>query len=178
MEVLKVITRSRGGFNYINKATNYVLDERCAASKGYGLDPKNASSVKAGFKGNSSFWRNEDKNPLLHNMYMFTKETAPTPEDAIRLVDEISKPYTKDHLALSVGHEADRDCALNHVHQLIGTTNYVDGSMLYADDSTAFDLAQRTADATGQPVELETESNDGKKWKCPRIFLPKKDDEE
>lgn len=42
MEVLKVITRSRGGFNYINKATNYVLDERCAVSKGYGLDPKNA----------------------------------------------------------------------------------------------------------------------------------------
>ncbi len=178
MEVLKISTRSRGGFNYINNVMKYLFDERCNASKGYGLDSRNASSAKAAFKGNSSFWRNEDKNPLLHNVYSFTKETAPTPEDAIRLVDEISKPYTDDHLALSVAHEADRDCALNHVHQLIGTTNYVDGSMLYADDSTAFDLAQRTANATGQPVELETESNDGKKWKCPRIFVPKKDDEE
>lgn len=139
MEVLKVITRSRGGFNYINKATNYVLDERCAASKGYGLDPKNASSAKAGFKGNSSFWRNEDKNPLLHNMYSFTKETAPTLEDAIRLVDEISKPYTKDHLALSVGHEADRDCALNHVHQLNGIIIFKRDLKLFISDRNVHD---------------------------------------
>lgn len=178
MEILKVITHSHGGSNYINNGINYLFDERCVMSHGYGINPYDANIAAMQFKQNAKFWNNQNKNPFLHCMISFSQETAPTANDAMRLTDKIIESLTEDHFALSGVHNEKRAGSLHHTHNFISTTNFNDGSMIYADNATNYALAQRTADITGQPVTLVVKTEGGEEWECPQIFTPQNDEEE
>ncbi|MBR4627285.1 MAG: relaxase/mobilization nuclease domain-containing protein [Ruminococcus sp.] len=172
MELLKVITHAAGGKDYVRNAVNYVLDERSTIVKGNGVNPDDASAAITAFDKNAEFWNNQDKNQLLHTVLSFTKKTAPTVERAMKLCEEVLEPYTTEHLSLGTAHEEEHADSLFHVHELIGTTNYNTGAMLYADNRTTFAMAQRMADVTNQPVRLVVKSDNDKEWECKRIFTP------
>ncbi len=180
MEVLKITTHAPGGENYVDNATDYLLDGREALAHGYGINPNNSKSAGMQFKQTAKFWNNQDKNPLIHCMLSFSSDTAPTVEEAMKLTDEILEPLTGEHLALSVAHNEEREGSSCHSHTLISTTNFNDGTMLYADNKSNYALAQRAADVTNQPVTLVVMNDRNVEWECPRVFIPQteEDDEE
>lgn len=178
MEVFKIITHAPGGENYVDNATEYILDGREVLSQGYGINPYNAESAGMQFKQTARFWSNQDKNPLIHCMLSFSPETAPTAEEAMRLTDEILEPLTEEHMALSVAHDKEREGSSYHSHTLISTTNFNDGTMLYADNKSNYAMAQRAADVTGQPVTLVVMNDRNENWECPRVFIPQTDEDD
>ena len=178
MEIFKIITHAPGGENYVDNATDYVLDGREVLALGYGINPNNADSAGMQFKQTARFWDNQDKNPLIHCMISYSTDTAPTAEDAMRLTGEILEPLTDDHLALSVAHNETREGSSYHSHTLISTTNLNDGTMLYADNKSNYALAQRAADVTGQPVALVVMNDRNEEWECPRVFIPQTDEDD
>lgn len=177
MEVLKVITRAKGGYDYIDKGTNYLFDDRCIKLNGYGISPYDQHSAAMQLKQNASFWNNQNKNPFIQSMISFSTETATTAEEAMRLTEEIHKPFTDEHLLLSGSHKEQRKGSEYHTHTFIHTTNINNGSMIHADNKTTFNLAQRVADITGQPVKLIVSNEQNKEWECPKLFTPKHDDD-
>ncbi len=170
MEVCKVITRSDGGTAYIRNAMNYCLDDRRVLTKGYGVNQNSPEVAAMQFEKNAEFWNNGDKNPFLQFMISFTEDTAPTADEAMRLNEEIIRPFTEEHLVMSVVHNEKRDSSLFHVHNYVSTTNYNDGSMLYSDNRTNYGIAQRVADVTGKETALSVTYEQGKEWECPEIF--------
>ena len=178
MEILKIITRASGGENYVDNATNYLLDDRCVMAQGYGVSPNNADSAAMQFKQTARFWNNQNKNQFVQAMLSYSPETAPTAEAAMALTGEIIEPLTEEHQTLSVAHNEERSGSSYHTHTLFATTNYNDGSMLSPDNPTNYALAQRAANVTGQPVTLVVENDSKEEWECPRVFYPQTDDEE
>ena len=178
MEILKIITHASGGENYVDNATNYLLDNRCVMAQGYGVSTNSADSAAMQFKQTAKFWNNQNKNQFVQAMLSYSPETAPTAEAAMVLTGEIIQPLTEEHQALSVAHNEARIGSLYHTHTLFGTTNYNDGSMLYPDNPTNYALAQHAANVTGQPVTLVVENDKKEEWECPRIFYPQTDDDE
>ena len=105
MELLKIITRASGGEEYITNVVNYLLDDRAVITEGYGVSSYDAASAATAIEKNIDFWNNQGKNPFLHCIISYTKETAPTAEEAMRLTDEIIKPLTDERMALSCAHD-------------------------------------------------------------------------
>ena len=50
MELLKIITRSTGGDDYIDNAVNYLYDNRCVMRQGYGVSPYYPESAVTAIK--------------------------------------------------------------------------------------------------------------------------------
>lgn len=178
MEILKIITHASGGENYVDNATNYLLDNRCVMAKCYGVSTNSADSAAMQFKQTAKFWNNQNKNQFVQAMLSCSPETAPTTEAAMVLTGEIIQPLTEEHQALSVAHNEARIGSLYHTHTLFGTNHYNDVSMLYPYNPTNYALAQRAANVTGQPVTLVVENDKKEEWECPRIFYPQTDDED
>lgn len=177
MELLKVITHAQGGFGYIKSGAHYGSNENCVMCRGYGINPYNASFAEIQFKQTALFWNNQNKNPFLHCMISFSTESAHTADEAMRFTDEIIAPLTEEHFALSGAHDDKRTGGSYHTHSFISTTNFNDGSMLYADNSTTYALAQRAADVIGKPVKLVVK-NETKEWECPKVFVPREEEED
>ena len=110
-------------------------------------------------------------------MTSFTNETAPTPEKAMELGKEIFKPITDTHLSVIGTHFKEREKCSYHDHVVVSPTNFLDGTMLYGDNTTNFALAQRMADITGQPTQLVVRKENETEWKCSTIFVPQNDTE-
>ena len=176
-DLLKVITHADGGDRYRKAAMNYCFDDRCVMRKGYGVDSYDPQIAAMQFRKTDEYWNNEEKNPFIQYMHSYLKETAPTVEDAMRYTNEIMGPVVKGHLALTVAHEEDHKGSLYHTHTFEGTTNYNDGSRIYSDDTTNFDMAQRTAEAIHKPVKLIIDYGNGKEWEYPKIFVPHDDED-
>ena len=170
-DILEGITRSDGGDKYRNNAMKYCMDDRCVARKGYGIDNYDPQIAAMQFKKNAEFWGNEDNNPMIQYMLSKLKDTAPTPEDAMRFTEKIMEPVTKEHLALTVAHIEERGDSKNHTHTFVESTNFNDGSMLNSDNTTNYGMAQRTANVLKKPVKLVVEYKEGEKWTCPKIFI-------
>ena len=177
-DILEVITHSNGGDKYRNNAMEYCMDDRCIARKGYGIDPHNPKTAAMQFRKNAEFWGNEDKNPMVQYMLSALEDTAPTPEEAMRLTEKIMELVTKDHLALTAAHNEERGNSKYHTHTYVDSTNYKDGSMLNSDNSTNYRIAQRAADVLNKPVKLVVEYKEGEKWMCPKIFTPQDNKDE
>jgi len=178
MELLKIITRSTGGDDYIDNAVNYLFDERCVLRQGYGVSPYYPESATTAIKQTTEFWGNQNKNQIIHAILSFSQETAPTPDVAMRKTAEIMEPITKDHLSISGCHSEERAGSLYHTHTVSSTTNINDGTMIHVNNSTIYELAQRVADVTNQPAMLVVENDKKEEWECPKKFLPQSDDEE
>ena len=116
MELLKVITRSTGGDDYIDNAVKYLYDKRCVMRQGYGVDTHNASSATTAIKQTTKFWGNQNKNQIIHALLSFSQETAPTPDVAMRKTAEIMEPITKNHLSISGCHSEERAGSIYHTH--------------------------------------------------------------
>ena len=179
LDELVVITHPNGGKKYRVGAMKYCIDERCVGRKGYGIDPTDPKTAAMQFQKNAEFWGNENKNPFVQYMHTYLKETAPTAEEAMRLTNEIIGPVVKEHLAITVAHEEDHDKSLYYTHTYRDATNFNDGSMIYSDNTTNYDMAQRTADVIGKPVQLIVKYDyNGKEWKCPTVFVPHNNEDE
>lgn len=178
MQIFKVILHTHGGYPYIDSGANYPIDGRQALAKGFGVNPYDAKIAAMQFKKTAEFFNNQYKTPLFHYITSYTPETAPTPEEAMELTQQIFAPLTENHQALMGIHNEEQGNSLNHAHTFMSPTNYNDGSMIYGDNSTNYALAQRMADITGQPTELIVRKENGKEWKCPKIFVPQTDEDE
>ena len=141
-DILEVITHSDGGDKYRNNAMKYCMDDRCVARKGYGIDQYDPKIAAMQFKKNAEFWGNEDNNPMIQYMLSTLKDTAPTPEDAMRFTEKIMEPVTKEHLALTVAHIEERGDSKNHTHTFVESTNFNDGSMLNSDNMVWLNVPQ------------------------------------
>ncbi len=172
MEIFKVIIHTHGGYPYIDSGANYPIDGRQALSKGFGINPYDPIIAAMQFKKAAEFFNNQNKTPLCHYMTSYTAETAPTPEKAMELTEKIFAPLVANHLALIGIHNKERGDSHCHSHTFMSPTNYQDGSMLYANNKQNYELAQRTANITGQPTQLVVRKETGEEWNCPKIFLP------
>ena len=178
LNLLKIITHSKGGNRYRNNAMNYCLDDRCIAKKGYGINTSDPQTAAMQFKKNDSFWGNRNSNPFIQYMHSYLKETASTAEEALRLTNEIMEPVLEENLAITVVHEEDQGRSLYHTHTYVDATRFTNGKMIYSDNTTNYGMAQRTANALGTAVQLIVEYDTGKEWKCPKIFTPQDDEDE
>ena len=178
MQVIKIITHANGGDDYRLNAMRYCLDERCILKKGYGVDIRNPETAAMHFRNVDAFWNKYNKNPFIQYMISFDKETVSTPEEAMRLTQEIMEPTAKDHLTLCVAHKSERADSLYHTHSYAGATNIHNGSMIYSDNKTNCAMAQRAADVIGKPVRLVVDYGKGKEWECNSIFVPAADEDD
>ena len=154
-----------------------LLDKVFILKKGYGVDIIDPEVAAMHFHNVDAFWNNEHKNPFIQYMISFYKDTASTPEEAMRLTREIMEPITKEHLALCVVHRDERSDAMYHSHTYVGATNFHNGSMMYSDNKTNYAMAQRTADVTGRSAKLVVDYGKDKQWECKKVFVPAEVDE-
>lgn len=178
MEIFKVILHTHGGYPYIDNGSNYPIDRRQVMAKGFGINSYDSKIAAMQFKKTAEFHNNQYKTPLFHYNTSYTNETAPTPEIAMELTENIFEPYTSDHLTLIGIHEKIRSDSTFHGHTMMSPTNYHDGSMLYGDNKQNYLFAQRMADVTGHPCKLIIRSEDETEWTCPKIFTPQTNEDE
>lgn len=178
METFKVILHTNGDKKCLYKVMKYPIDKDQLISEGFGVNPYDPKSAMVQFENTAKFWGNQDKTPIFHYMTSFTDETAPTAEKAMELTKKIFEPLTNDHLALMGVHNKERGKCSMHSHTTVSPTNINDGSMLYADNTTNYAMAQRMADITGQPTKLVIRKENKHEWECPKIFYPQTDEDE
>ena len=163
MEVCEVNLHTNGGQEYLENAVKYPIDERRVLAKGFGVTTHDPDTAVMQFSKTARFYNNENTTPLFHYVLSFTKKTASSAEQAMELSEKIFKPITDDHLALIGIHNKKRGDSVYHAHVAISPTNYINGTMMYADNSTLFPIAQRMADATGQECRLVVKPEDKQK---------------
>ncbi|WP_024860525.1 relaxase/mobilization nuclease domain-containing protein [Ruminococcus flavefaciens] len=172
MEYIKVIKHTNGDDKCLKNVVNYPIGKDQVLKEGFGINPNDSKEAMRQFQSVAKFWDNQDKTPVFHYMTAFTGETAPTAEKAMELTKEIFKDITDSHLAATGTHYKDREWNWYHNHTAVSPTNINDGSMLYADNSTNFALAQNMADVTGQPTKLIIRKEDGTEVEIPKVFVP------
>ena len=182
MEQIKIIKHTDGDDRCLENIVNYPIGKDQVLKAGFGIDYNNTKNAVIQFKKTAEYFNNENKTKAFHYMVSYTTETAPTAEKAMELTKEIFKPITDNHLAAIGIHEKDRDGGKYHSHVAVSPTDFRNGSMLYADNSTNYALAQRVADVTGEAVQLTVrydvpDCNKPKEWECKKIFIPMSDDE-
>lgn len=178
MEIFKVILHTHGGYSYIDNGANYPIDGRQVLAKGFGVNPYDSKIAAMQFKKTAEFFNNQNKTPLFHYMTSFTSKTAPTPEEALELTEQIFAPLTAEHQALMCTHNEKRYKSDNHSHTFMSPTNFNNGSMLYGDNKQNYALAQRMADATGKPTKLIVRKENTEEWECSKIFFPQNYEED
>ncbi len=172
MEICEVNLHTNGGQEYLENAVKYPIDERRVLAKGFGVTTHDPDIAVMQFSKTARFYNNENKTPLFHYVLSFTKKTASSAEQAMELSEKIFKPITDDHLALIGIHNKKRGDSEYHAHVAISPTNYINGNMMYADNSTLFPIAQRMADATGQECRLVVKPEDKQKKEFHKVFKP------
>lgn len=176
MEILEVILHTTADDECLRNVVNYPMSGREEIVKGYGVNPHNTDSALMQFRKTAEFWGNTDKTPVYHSVLSFTKATAPTAERAMELTEQIYGPILGDHLAIIGSHEKERGDSDYHTHAAISPTNYNNGSMMCADNSTLFPIAQRMADITGEKCRLVVKPEDKSKKEFHHMFYPHKED--
>ena len=179
LDELIVITNADGGNKYRYTAMRYCLDDRCKAKKAYSIDASNCRIAAMQLRKNAAFWGNKEKNPFVQYVVSYLNETAASVAEAMRFTLAIFEPIIEGHMALTVGHNEDHQTAGFHTHTFVDTTDYTDGTMLYSDNKTNCEIAQRVANVIRKPVKLiiKYHSKD-KGWTFPKIFTPQDDVEE
>lgn len=174
MEIFEVNLHTTADDERVWRVVNYPIKGKEVAAKGYGVTPYDTDSAVMQFKKTAEYWGNTGKTPVYHDVLSFTAETAPTPEIAMKLTEEIYSDVIKEHLDLMGAHEEERGPSKYHVHQVYSPTNFNDGSMMYHDNSTLFPIAQKVADVTQQPCRLVVKPEDKQKKEFHRVFYPHK----
>lgn len=176
METLKVIKHIGCDDRCLANLVNYPIVKDQILKAGFGIDINNSENALLQFKKTAAFFNNEEKTPAYHYIVSFTHETAPTPEKAMELTKKIFKPITENYLTAIGVHEKEREGGKYHTHNLVCTTNFRNGSMLYCDNRTNYRIAQRVADVTGEPTRLivrwDEPDSHPKEWECRKIFIP------
>lgn len=173
MAIVKIITYANGGDEYIESASQYPTNEDSVLAKGYGVTTEDSVTAQMQFSQTARFWNNENKNPFIHFMISFTPENASDPETAMRLTDKAIEPFKDDHLILTGVHRKEMENSDYHSHSFVQTTNFNDGSMIYADNSTTFQVAQCIADLTGEKCQLIKEKEGNMKKDFRKYFYPR-----
>lgn len=178
MEIFEVNLHTTGDCNCLNTVVGYPIKGNEVLSKGYGVTTHDPYSAALQFRKVAEFWGNECKTPVYHDVLSFTKKTAPTAERAMELTHEIFSPYLDDHLTLVGVHHKERGSSAYHTHTVISPTNYRNGKLMYADNSTLFPLAQHAADVMQETVRLVVKPEDKEKKEFHRLFYPHRQVEE
>ena len=174
MEILEVMLYTNADDEYIRNVINYPIKGKEVFAKGYGVTPYDTDSAITQFKSVAEYWNNDTKTPLFHNVISFTNDTASTVERAMELTEKILEPVLNNHLTLIGVHDKEHGSSELHVHEVYSPTNIYDGSMMHADNSTLYPLAQRVADVTGQQCRLVVKPEDREKKEFHRVFFPHK----
>ena len=174
MEIFEVILHTTADDEGLRNIVNYPIKGDEVMVKGYGVTPYDADSALMQFKKTAEYWGNEGKTPVYHKVLSFTKETAPTAERAMELTEAIFSDIIDEHLTLIGAHHNERGPSEYHTHTVHSPTNYNDGSMMYADNSTLFPLAQRAANIMQQRCRLVVKKKKKKKKEFHRVFYPHK----
>lgn len=177
METFKVILHTNGDDKCLRNVVNYPIGKDQLSKEGIGIDSDDSQNAAEQFKAVAQFFGNQDKTPVFHYMLSFTNESAPTAERAMELGKEIFEPITNSHLTAIGTHYKLRDDCSYHDHIVVSPTNIYDGSMIYADNTTNFAMAQRMADITGKPTQLVIRREDESEWTCERKFVPNDDED-
>ncbi len=172
MEIFEVNLHTTGDNDCLRSVVGYPIKGNEVLSKGYGVTPHDTYSAALQFRKTAEFWGNEEKTPVYHDVLSFTKKTAPTAEKAMELTQEIFSAYLDDHLSLIGVHHKARGPSEFHTHTVISPTNYRNGKLMYADNSTLFPLAQHAADVMQETVRLVVKPEDKEKKEFHRLFYP------
>ena len=172
MEIFELILHTKGDENCLRNVISYPISGNEILFKGFGVNPYNSEAALLQFQKASNFWNNDGKTPVYHDVLSFTKETAPTAEKAMELTQLIFDPLLVDHMALIGIHQKKRGDSDFHSHTVFSPTNFRNGAMLHADNTTIFPLAQRVADITGQICLLIIKPEDRFKDDYRRKFYP------
>lgn len=178
MEICEVILHTNGGKDYLVNGTNYPVKGNEVLSAYYGVNSYYKDKIAEQFYQTAKFFNNQDKTPLFHYVTSFTSKTAPTAEKALELTDKIFAPITENHLAVVGIHHKERGDSSYHSHTVVCPTNVYDGSMMYADNSTLFPIAQRVADVTQQKCRLVVKPEDKTKKEFHKVFVQHTDNQE
>ena len=154
MSVVIITTHADGGEDYVESTSKYPTNENSVLAKGYGVTTEDPPTAQKQFDYSAKFWNNQDKNQFIHFTCSFTPEEAPNPEKAMAITDKAIVPFKNDHLMLVGVHSKKMKNQDYHSHSFIHTTNYNNGSMIYAENKTTFPVTQRIADLTGEVCTL------------------------
>ena len=176
MEIIKVKTYVGCTDDYMDNIVKYPINEDSVAVMGYGVDVKDPENTKRQFKAMAKYYGNNQKNPFIQYIMSFSKETAPDAKTAMAITEKVLNPLIEDHQVEIGIHKKQRDNSYYHSHSYVGTTNINIGKMLYANNMTNFNTAQRLTDITQQEAMLIIEKNDSNHNSKPykKLFKPHK----
>lgn len=174
MEILEINLHTSADDESVKRIINYPIKGKEVLSKGYGVTPYSTDSAIMQFKKTAEYWGNTNKTPVYHDVISFTVETAPTPEIAMKLTEEIFSDVIENHLTIIGVHHEERGPSEYHIHNVYSLTNINDGTMIHHDNHTLYPLAQKVADVTQQPCRLVVKPEDKNKKEFHRIFFPHK----
>lgn len=177
MAVVIITTHADGGDEYVKNASNYPTNEDSVLAKGYGVTMEDPNTAQMQFTNTAKFWNNQNKNPFIHFTCSFTPDEVPNAETAMAITDKALDPFKNDHLILLGTHQKAMENSDYHSHSFIHTTNYNNGSMIYADNKTTFPVAQRIADMTGEVCTLIKKQEGNMKKDFRQKFYPRNSSE-
>lgn len=154
IQIVKVITHTGAGEEYIRNAIHYAANEDSVAFKGYGVAERDPDTAAMQICNTANYFRNEGKNQLIQYMISFTRDVAPNAETAMNITDQAMEPLKGEHMMFIGGHRKQTKQSDYHTHTFAVTTNYETGKMLHATNAINYPIAQRVADITGSKTEL------------------------
>ncbi len=177
MAVVIITTHADGGNEYIKNASNYPTNEDSVLAIGYGVTTEDSNTAQMQFTNTAKFWNNQEKNQFIHFTCAFTPNEASNAKTAMKITDKALDPFKNNHLILSGIHQKNMDNSDFHSHSFVHTTNYNNGSMIYADNKTTFPVAQRIADMTGEVCTLIKKQEGNMKKDFRQKFYPRNSSE-
>lgn len=172
MAVVKIITHADGGEKYVESASNYPTNKDSVLAKGYGVTTEDPLTAQMQFDNTARYWNNQNKNQFIHFMISFTPEEVIDPETAMAIADKALDPYKNDHLILIGVHDKEMTNSDYHVHAFVHTTNYNNGTMIYAENKTTFPVAKCVANLTGEECLLTKKKEHNMKKEFRKKFYP------
>ncbi len=174
MAYIIITTHPDGGEEYVHNASRYPANEDSVLAKGYGVTANDPAVTEMQFNKTARYWNNQNKNQFIHLTFSFEAQEAPDAHTAMKITDNALSGFKDDHLMLVGIHGRENEKSDFHSHSFIHTTNYRDGSMIYADNNTLFPVAQSVADQTGEKCVLVKKKENNMKKEFRKTFYPHK----
>lgn len=149
MAKIDIIRNTYGGLQYLQKALNYVTDDRAMSIEGIGVNPYNVDQAFNQMLATRRYFGKVSGNPLVHIIVAYNNEVRDL-ATAARYGHQCVGYFAPRFQILSCNHEKDFYCGSFHTHIVINAVSYVNGQMINTGYEEMADFCNYVAKVTGQ----------------------------
>lgn len=129
MAKIDMIRNIYGGLEYLQRAVNYVTDDRALYGGGYGVDPYNTNNAYEQMLATRQYFGKLSGNPLVHIIIAYN-DSVKDLITAARYGLECAKHFSDRFQVLYCTHAKDFNCGKFHTHIIINAVSYINGQMI------------------------------------------------